>query len=205
MCHSDAAWANVGPHTQAGYVIAFTEKSLQDGQLSQWSPATWRSYRLPRAVSSTLAAESQALASASSTVEWLLLLLAEIIDGPLEVPRCREALKRRPPILVTDCKSLFDHVTSPSSPTTIEDRRTSIDVVILKESIGLTSAFLRWVPTSRMLADAFTKDQASPMDLLRACIRRGTYQIADEDTVLQHQASEKQDRLKRRSQSTASA
>lgn len=203
VCHSDAAWANVGSHTQAGYIISFTNRNLQEGHLAHWSPATWRSYRLPRAVSSTLAAESQALASASSTVEWLLLLLAEIIDGPLEIPRCRDALKRRPPILVTDCKSLYDHIHSPSSPTTIEDRRTSIDIVILKESISLTHAFVRWVPTSRMLADAFTKDQANPMDLLRACMRRGTYQIAEEDTVLQHQALEKQERLKRRSATSA--
>ena len=42
VCHSDAAWSNVGSHTQAGYVIAFTEISLQDGALATWCPATWR-------------------------------------------------------------------------------------------------------------------------------------------------------------------
>eukprot|EP00435_Cladocopium_sp_Y103_P008674 s3466_g2.t1 len=99
VCHSDAAWANVGSHTQAGYVIAFTEKHLQDGQLSSWCPATWRSFRLSRAVSSTLAAEAQAMSIASSTVEWLLLLLSETIDGPLEIAKCRDVLQKRQPIL----------------------------------------------------------------------------------------------------------
>ena len=42
VCHSDAAWA--------------TEASLQDGALATWCPATWRSFRLSRAVSSILVA-----------------------------------------------------------------------------------------------------------------------------------------------------
>ena len=197
-CHSDAAFANVGSHTQAGYIIAFTHKGLQEGLVSSWCPATWRSYRLSRAVSSTLAAESQAMSTASSTMEWLLLLLAETIDGPLEVPKCREALSRRPPMLITDCKSLYDHLHSPSSPTSIEDRRTSIDVVIIRESCKAMQAHIRWVPTNRMLADAFTKDQGDPMDLLRSCLKRCQYQISDEDVVLQFQADEKRERLKRR-------
>ena len=149
VCHSDAAFAIVGTHTQAGYVIAFTEKC----------PVTWRSYKLSRAVSSTLAAESQAFATASGTTEWLMLLLHEVLEGPMNMRQCRDALHHRPPILVTDCKSLYDHLISPSAPTAIEDRRTSIDVVIIRESVKAMNANVRWVPTSHMLADAFNKGQ----------------------------------------------
>ena len=198
VCHSDAAWANVGTHTQAGYVVAFTDSKLQEGHEVAWNPAAWKSYRLIRAVSSTLAAESQALSTASGTVEWLLLLLSEILDGPLNIRECRQVLQKRKPILVTDCKSLYDHLHSPSSPTSIEDRRTSIDVVIIRESCRAMKAFLRWVPTDRMLADAFTKDAGDPMDLLRSCLKRSRYQISPEATVLEHQALEKQHRLQRR-------
>ena len=191
-CHSDAAFANVGEHTQAGYIIAFTEKQIQDGVESKWCPATWRSYKLSRAVASTLAAEAQAFCTASGTVEWMLLLMAEILDGELDIRHCRDVLKKRQPVLMTDCKSLCDHLTSPSSPTSIEDRRTSIDVVIIRESCRCISAFIRWVPTNRMVADAFTKDQGEPNDLLRACIRQSRYQISPEETVLQHQALERE-------------
>ena len=59
-------------------------------------------------------------------------------------------------------------------------------------------AFVRWVPTNRMLADAFTKDQGDPMDLLRSCLKRCQYQISEEDVVLQFQADEKRERLERR-------
>ena len=73
-CHSDAAFANVGNHTQAGYLVAFVDKEMNDGKMATWNPAVWKSYRLSRAVSSTLAAESQALSVATGTVEWMSLL-----------------------------------------------------------------------------------------------------------------------------------
>ena len=69
--------------------------------------ATWRSYKLSRAVGSTLAAESQAFRTASGSVEWLSLMLAEILDGDLIPQERGGVLKRRPPILVTDCKSFY--------------------------------------------------------------------------------------------------
>ena len=74
-CHSDAAFANVGEHTQTRCIAAFTEKSLQNGAEAKWVPATWHSYILSRAVGSTMAAESQAFCTATGTVEWLSLML----------------------------------------------------------------------------------------------------------------------------------
>ena len=194
-CHSDAAFANVGNHTQAGFMIAFTHKSLNQGEMSAWNPAAWRSYRLTRAVSSTLAAESQAMATASGTVEWMCLLLHEIMHGPFDVRESKQVLQQHCPILVTDCKSLYDHLQSPSSPTAVEDRRTSIDITIIKESVRVLNAAVRWVPTDRMIADSLTKDAGDPSDLLRACIRNSSYQISPEKDVLEYQAAEKQRRL----------
>ena len=81
-CHSDAAFANAGTHTQAGYILAFIDKSMHSGKVSHWTPVVWKSYMLPRAVSSTLGGESQAMATATGTVEWLNLMLIEALDGP---------------------------------------------------------------------------------------------------------------------------
>ena len=155
----------------------------------------WRSLGLSRAVSSTLAAESQAMSIASGTVEWMMLILAELIDGPFSVRQAADVLKRRSPILVTDCKSLYDHLASPSSPTAVEDRRTSIDITIIQESIRNGGMHVRWVPTDRMLADSLTKDAGDPVDLLRSCMRSSSYQISPESQVLDRQALEKQLRL----------
>lgn len=83
---------------------------------------------------------------------------------------CRDTLSRRPPLVVTDCKRLYDHLHSPSFPISIEDRRTSIDVVIIRESARSMKAFVHWVPTNRMLVDSLTKNDGDPVNLLRSCM-----------------------------------
>ena len=191
-CHSDAAFANIGTHTQAGYILAFTETKIHKGEVASWTPVVWKSYKLPRAVSSTLSGESQALATATGTVEWMNLLLSEALDGKVDFRSCRSVLARRPPVVAvsrqpvvaTDCKSLYDHLISPSSPTAVDDRRTSIDIVIIRESNKITGAQVRWLPTEWMIADGLTKDKADPICLLRSCVRAGTYQISPEEHVL---------------------
>ena len=198
VCHSDAAWANVGDYTQAGFMIGFTSSQLDEGLEAPWVPAIWKSHRLSRAVGSTLAAEAQSMVSATGTLEWTSLLLSEAIDGPFDVRNYEEVLRRRKPVVVTDCKSLYDHLISVSSPTSVEDRRTSIDIVILRQSMLRMQASVRWVPTDRMIADSLTKNAGDPTDLLRACMREGRYQISPESTVLEMQSQEKQRRLANR-------
>lgn len=191
VCHSDAAYANAkGGATQAGYVLGFTHQDLEKGFTCDWSPAYWKSHRLPRVVNSTLGAEAQSMSGAASMCEWLSLLLAEIRDGPCCAQSLWDVPRRPPCTLVTDCKSLFDHLKSPSAPS-LDDRRTSIDIVIIRESVRRMSASVRWIPTDRMLADGMTKEAADALDLLRACMRSGKYQISPEEDVLEWRANER--------------
>ena len=196
--HSDAAFANVGDHTQGGFVIGFSTDELDKGVETTWTPAVWKSFKLSRAAGSTLAAEAQAMVAATGTLEWTALLLSEALEGITDVRDYIRHLRTRPPVIVTDCKSLYDHLIAVSSPTSVEDRRTSIDIVILRQSIGSLGASVRWVPTNRMLADSLTKSAGDPTDLLRACIRNSTYQISPEETVLKLQAEERQRRVNSR-------
>lgn len=195
---SDAAFVNVGDHTQAGYVIGFSTDDLNLGKGTTRTPAVWKSFKLSRAVGSTLAAEAPAMVAATGTSEWTALLLSEALEGISDVRNYVSHLKTRPPVIVTDCKSLYDHLIAVSSPTSEEDRRTSIDIVILQQSIGYVSASVSWVPTNRMLADSLTKSAGDPTDLLRACIRNATYQISPEETVLKLQAEERKRRVNSR-------
>ena len=87
-----------------GYILGFSEKKLNDGSIASWTPVAWKSYRLPRAVSSAFGGESQAMASATGTVEWLSLMFAEALDGRFEIRECRSMLAKRPPVIATDCK-----------------------------------------------------------------------------------------------------
>ena len=141
------------------------------------------------------------MANATGTAEWMSLLLLEAMHGSFDVKDFAGHLSKLKTIAVTDCKSLYDHLVSVSAPTAVDDRRTSIDIVIIRQSLQRTKASIRWVPTNRMLADSLTKDAGDPTDLLRACIKESSYQISPEETVLQMQAMEKQRRLARRNMS----
>ena len=201
VCHSDAVFANVGDYTQAGFVVGFTSDELDKGHNAPWTPAIWRSHRLSRAVGSTLCVEAQSMVSATGKLVRASLILSEALDGPFDVRTYEAVLRRRPPVVVTDCKSL--RLVSVSSPTAVEDRRTSIDIVILRQSMPRVHASVRWVPTDRMLADSLTKNAGDPTDLLRACIKAGRYQISPEATVLKMQQQEKQRILEKRTNSSS--
>ena len=191
MCQSDAAFGNAkSGATQAGYIVGITHKDINKGTLCPWSPVFWKSARLPRVVSSTLSAEAQSMAVASSMCEWITLLISEALDGPRFSHSCWNHPNPRPVLIGTDCKSLYDHLHSPSSPT-LEDRRTAIDIIILRDSIIRLGASLRWLPTNRMLADALTKESPEAFDLIRACLRSSQYQISPEESILELRAAER--------------
>ena len=196
MCHSDAAFGNAkSGATQAGYMVSFTHADMNHGKTCDWTPMFWKSSRLPRVVSSTLSAEAQSMSLASSMCEWIALFLSEALDGP-SCPRTFWNHKdKRLVMIVTDCKSLYDHLSSQSSPT-LDDRRTAIDFVILRDSVSRLGASLRWIPTDRMLADSLTKESVEAFDLLRACMRSGRYQISPESNVLEMRAKERDRRRK---------
>ena len=101
----------------------------------------------PTGFSSKLLAEAQALAKVTGTVQWLALLVSEILDGPAPV------LKKGPPLFIADCKSLCNHLVSPSSPTAIDDRRISTKVIRIWEHTCWLTVLLK-------------KDAGEPVELL---------------------------------------
>ena len=82
------------------------------------------------------------MSAASSMCEWLSLVLADVQFGPCCAQSLWEAPHRPPCMLVTDCKSLFDHLKSPSAPS-LDDRRTSIDIIIIREGVRIMCASVR--------------------------------------------------------------
>ena len=73
--HSDASFGNAKAlRTQAGYRAAFVDDRLPKNQPSQWSPFTWKPFKLHRVVASTLAGEAPCFSLASASAEWMMLL-----------------------------------------------------------------------------------------------------------------------------------
>ena len=147
-------------------------------EMVTWVPAAWKSFRLTRTVGSTLAAESQAAVAGTATAEWLSLMITEAREGPFMLREATDQFRKVPITLVTDCKSMFYHVVSRTSPSAVTDRRCSIDLAILKQAADRTGMVTRWCPTALQLADGLTKDKFEPVELLRACIQLGAYQLS---------------------------
>jgi len=199
--HSDASFGNAKAlRTQAGYIAAFVDENLPKNQPSCWSPFAWKSFKLPRVVASTLAGEAQCFSLASAAAEWMMLLLGEAKHGqfdlrtreqirslglPKSTRPCRDELEVGTVTGVTDCKSLYDHLTSPSSVSKCDDKRVAIDLAILRQCMSSCKLQVRWCPSQLMLADALTKDQWDPSELLRAALQLGEYQLNHEASVLE--------------------
>ena len=192
---SDAAFANACElRTQGGWLLALTSTDMSSGVDVPLSCIGWKSYKLPRVVSSTMGGESQSFASASGVTEWSLLILAEALDGQFSLRDVDQVLTRRAPIGMTDCRSLYDHLISLGSGGHLDDKRTAIDIAVIRQSVARTKLEPRWVPTDRMAADGLTKDKGEPLDLLRSIIRSGRYQLADEQLVLDRKKEERERR-----------
>eukprot|EP00972_Heterocapsa_arctica_P013268 1949305-Heterocapsa_arctica.AAC.1 len=54
------------------------DKSLLDGHSARVSPVSWRSTRVKRVVSSTLAGETLALSACLAEMEWLQMLFRDV-------------------------------------------------------------------------------------------------------------------------------
>ena len=107
-----------------------------------------------RVVTSTLAAETLAMAEAVDTAYLISALLSEIL------------FESRQNILiegVTDNYSLYQ---AAHSTTTVKDRRLRIELGIIREAILRKQFVLKWVPTCSQVSDVLTKEGVDPSSLL---------------------------------------
>ena len=89
---SDAAFANsTEMKTQGGWLVAFTSDKMRKGLDVPVHCFAWKSYRLPRVVASTMSGEAKAFSTASGVCEWMLLMMAECLDGPFMVEEARKS------------------------------------------------------------------------------------------------------------------
>ena len=179
--HQHANMGLVG--SQGGYICGVTDKSLLEGRDAPWSPMAWRSFKMSRTVPSSLGAEAQAMSVALGFVGWATLFLQELIHGQFDLQGAPAVMQERPPVHVTDCKSLYDHLSAVGSPSTLHDRRSAIDVLILRESMKKTGSVIRRAPTGLQLADGLTKDKGEAVECLRRILRSGSYMLCEEQVM----------------------
>ena len=108
-----------------------------------------------RVVRSSMAAESCSLSLAVDRHLYIRLIADMMIHGVFEVTQDWRARLRVGGGVVTDAKSLFDHLcTTGQIPT---ERQTMLDLLVAKDLLEQEVFRLYWVPTHRQHADGLTK------------------------------------------------
>jgi len=146
-------------HNQGGYLLVYYDSNLEteDG-LSNITIASWKSYRLKRCTVNTLSAESQSMLQGIGNLHWHRFLMAEVTAKDLNIDNWEAQLKDQPFIAVTDSRSLYDTINKCRNTSAhIDDKRTAIDLTILKGDLEKTGGQVRWVGGTNMVSDSLTK------------------------------------------------
>ena len=125
----------------------------------------WRSKKLRRKVTSSMAGECYSLIAIIGEMVYTKGVLAQIYG---------QRIQNIPCLAVTDCKNLYEAVHSTSL---VEDMWLITDIAAIKEAIetGEVTEIQR-VPSERMLANCLTKNGASGEELLKV-MRTGSYTL----------------------------
>ena len=204
MAFSDASFSSAKkPDSHAGSIIVGTHQDINHGHQCPISPLTWGCQKIQKVVTSTLSAETMALASTLDQLAWLRLFWSWIHDPSTDWKRPEEALPKLHPaitvptlvtsedVAITDCKSLYDLITR-TAPPSCSEFRVQLMARSIKEALR-EGTKLRWVPSGAQLADSLTKAMES--HFLRETLKYGFYRLSDESATLKERAKSK-DRLK---------
>ena len=108
--------------------------------------------------------------------------------GLLTAARSSDAEVRFPKVLsIGDAKSLYDHLRTETLGGA-NDRRTAIDIQIIRATMDAQGATVRWVDHSGMYADAMTERNGN-VPLLQMLMRTGRICITEEAVTLEKHKS----------------
>eukprot|EP00435_Cladocopium_sp_Y103_P063446 s1441_g25.t1 len=188
---SDASWANArGGKTQGGHMLLAFDQDLLEGKQAVCNLLHWKSAKLSRTVNSTLAAETQSLARGIGDLLWMIVMYQEMVNPNFQVREWRKYVERAgytaftkggekscealaEALAIVDAKSLYDLLANETGGGA--DRRTALDVQVLREELSEMRGRIRWVEHWNMPADCLTKRQGRVEPLL-ALLRSGRLQ-----------------------------
>ena len=202
---TDASYANDGFHSQGGHVIIAHEPQLSSGGSARANVLSWRSGKLQSVVNSTLAAETQSLSRGLGDLLWTMITMEEFVNGkfqPRKWPvhlsaadalvmaseKSGETLKEA--LTVVDAKSLFDHLSKDGVGG--QDKRTAVEIQIIREDLNSLSGSIRWVDHKAMIADGPTKIKGSNEALYRL-LQSGRFSLKEEGRNLEDRKNARAD------------
>ena len=165
--------------SQGGFITFFYDSRMETEEKSYpISIVNWKSFRIKRCTVNTLSAECQAMLQGIGALHWLRFLIQEIHGQDLRLDNWETRIGEIPCIAVTDSKSLYDTINKCCNTSAhIEDKRTAIDVTILKRDFSQTKGQVRWIEGTRMISDSLTKKMGS--NFLRKVMKTGTWSLSE--------------------------
>ena len=152
-----------------------------------------------------MAAESASLSTALDRHLYVRVLLESILYGEPDYGADWRHKLRVPGILVTDARSLYDHLGKTGSVP--KERQTLIDLLVARDLVEAGTVILRWVPTTHMLADILTKTQALSAVFRRlvTALRYSLKPTVEEVEVESHRQKLRQQQRQRRKERNEAA
>ena len=133
---------------------------------------------MPRVARSSLSAEIQGASEGQEESEFVRLVMADVLFGPVDLSQATDAIASIPATLVLDCKALWDSIArSESSALGMKDKRVAIEALALRRGLTATKTALSWVHSLAQLADSLTKDTEVGRGILLKCLRTGWWRL----------------------------
>eukprot|EP00438_Fugacium_kawagutii_P025852 Skav231407 [mRNA] locus=scaffold4039:44689:52020:- [translate_table: standard] len=192
LAYHDAAWGNaqpgdlaegdeqwLGDHqvaSQLGSLILVGDVDCVTQKGGPFSLIDWKSRSSHRVCRSTFAAETMACAEALESALFLRSLFVSM--ATLELVPDFDGGKHHQLHLVTDCRSLYDHIHKEGVPRAPSEKRLAIDIAGIRQALNREAEHqwrqlhgdaarptpekplkppIHWLPTSDQLADVLTK------------------------------------------------
>ena len=145
-----------GGSTQ-GLLLGMAPKSILEGAITGVSPLAWHSQKIDRTCRSPGSAEAQAAVNGEDCLYYGRYEWSELLYGMEDLREPDATVLRTGGCVVTDSRNVYDRLTTEVMVIKGAEKRTSLELLSLKESQANTKVQLRWVHSEAQLANSLTK------------------------------------------------
>ena len=157
---TDASWASrTDGSSQGGQITVLMEHSAIEGGQGKFSVLAWSSRRLKRVARSSTSAEAQMVGNGLDFHEFVKLAYLNMSQThKMDLRRADEYSCQFESFLVSDSKNVYDALVKvETSGLHMEEKRTAVELLGIKERLGQARVTIRWVDGDQELADSLTK------------------------------------------------
>ena len=181
----DAAHANLeGGASQQGYLILSVHASITSCRVPV-SVLSWQSKKIKRVVRSSLVAETRSMSTCQEHLDWMRTMWEQVTHSDFVLEKYEQFLTARPSILVSDCKSLYDAIHKEGAAPASTDKRSAIELVIVKAKPAPGRTDLRWIDARYQIAECLMTHASRKSEaVLQKILQEAQWRITAEEDML---------------------